>query len=390
MSQFFFQGNIPASKSLFNRALILQSFSPALEIHGQSSCDDVLQMKAALKQLSLGKTVFCGEAGTVLRFMALRASRQAGTYFLTGESSLLKRPQKELLSILGALSVECELEEDGLHIRSQGWKKPSKPIEINREISSQFASGLALSSWNLDFVLEFQMAAGVSEGYWEMTLQMLRSVGMEVNRRGENWIIPSEQKIKKSGIQLEPDYSSCFAIAAAAALSGKAVLTNMTASSTQPDFMFIDLLKQMGAKIIQSQNRLEVEAPSELKALDANLSSSPDLFPVLSILCAFAKGTSNLRGAGHLVFKESNRIQKTAELLQKMGARFQVYPDGIQIEGPAKIQNPLSFRFDPAQDHRMAMAAGLLRLKSVNVEILHPQVVNKSFPEFWNFIGINP
>src|SRR5215469_7307474 len=103
-----FIGHVPASKSILNRALILQSFEPDLKIYGVSDSDDVVKMKAGIKALKDQAMIDCGEGGTVLRFLALRASREKGRHKLTGSARLINRPQGELVKILSESDVTAK------------------------------------------------------------------------------------------------------------------------------------------------------------------------------------------------------------------------------------------------------------------------------------------
>jgi len=390
MKPFRFQGDIPASKSMMNRALLVQSHDPQIQISGNSNCDDVRHMKMAIAAFIQKKEMNCGEAGTVIRFMSLRASREKGVFRLIGSPRLLNRPQDDLVYLLDQLSVRCQLLPNQIVVQSEGWKKPLVPLRVHRNSSSQFATALLLNSWNLPFDLEFEMKTGVSEGYWQMSVDMARLFGMKIENKGDFWRIPMGQKPDHFEISVEPDYSSAFAIAAAGALAGETVITNSTGKSFQPDFQFVSILKKMGASIQQTGSRLSIQKSAELKANDVNLQSSPDLFPVLAVLCAFAKGESWLRGAPHLVHKESDRIAKTGELLRLAGFICSAKNDGLHIVGQGSKFRPTGFKFDPDQDHRMAMAAGLLKLMGYEVQIQNPQVVSKSYPEFWQALGVKP
>jgi 3-phosphoshikimate 1-carboxyvinyltransferase len=387
---FRFQGEIPASKSMMNRALLVQSYFPQVKITGNSNCDDVRHMKQALVSFIQKKEIHCGEAGTVIRFMSLRASRDKGNFHLTGSPRLLGRPQDDLVYMLNQLSVGCQLMPNQILVQSEGWKKPLMPLNVHRQSSSQFATALLLNSWNLPFDLEFDMKPGVSEGYWLMSVEMARHFGMEIEKKGDRWKVPSGQKPSEFNFFTEPDYSSAFAIAAAGALAGQATITNGTLTSYQPDFEAFNILKKMGVSVEQTGSKIEVKKPAQLKAIDVSLGSSPDLFPVLAVLCAFAKGESWLQGAPHLVHKESNRIAKTHELLKAAGLISSLKSDGLHIVGLGSQIRPKSFVFDPDQDHRMAMAAGLFKLMEFDVEIRSPQVVSKSYPEFWQALGVQP
>lgn len=391
MSTRLFQVEIPASKSMMNRALLIQSFFPELKISGDSTCDDVRNMKRAIAAMIQRKDIDCGEAGTVLRFMGLRCAREKGNFKLLGKPSLMKRPHQEMVYILEQLGVQCELFSDQIVINSSGWKKPLVPLQIPRETSSQFATGLLLAAWDLNFDLEFDMKSGVSEAYWQMSLHMAQDLGMQIEKKRDVWRILSHQKLNKSVVEAEIDYSSAFAMAVAGAIAGKTIITNATENSIQPDFAFIKMMQKMGISVQHKSSHLQIEMPKEMRPIDINLDSTPDLFPCLAILCAFAKGESVLRGASHLVHKESNRLAKTMELLQQARITCSQKEKAFHIVGTGlNPKSDFEFTFDTAHDHRMAFAAGLMKLKGFNIHIRNPLVVNKSFPEFWSLTGIRP
>lgn len=385
-----FQVSIPASKSMMNRALLVQSFFPDLKIIGDSQCDDVKNMKRAVVSLIRKTDIECGEAGTALRFMGMRASRETGTFRLKGQPGLMRRPHQELIYLLEQLSVTCQVQSDQILISGQGWKKPLIPLRIHRDKSSQFASGLLLSAWNLDFDLEFEMKGGVSESYWNMSVKMAQDLGMEIHKKNDFWKIPGKQKIATVELKTEPDYSSAFAIAVAGALTGKTTILNAGKDSLQPDFVFIEIMRKMGIKVSYTDSTLDIEMPEEIKPIDINLDNCPDLFPCLAVLCAFAKGESVLRGAPHLAFKESDRLAKTTELLEKAQIKCSAKDRAFHIVGHGFASKLSSFAFDTDHDHRMAFAAGLLKLKGYDIRIQNPGVVSKSFPEFWKVLGIQP
>lgn len=374
-----------------NRALIAQSFEPRLQLIGDSSCDDVVHMKASLKKLGKSSVLDCGEGGTTLRFLAFRVSRMKGEFLLKGTSRLLSRPQKEIQTILRQLGVEVRFEKKGIRIISDGWKTPQKALTVSAKDSSQFLSALFLNAWGLDFDLKIKVAGKITSlGYFEMTLQLLKELGFKYSRRGGNYVIPRGQKIKLKKYLVEPDLSSLFSVAAFAAVSGKAVFQDFPKKSLQPDLAFTGIFKKMGIAEAKTAKQLSVKSPVHLKPVKANLQNSPDLFPVLAVLCSFAEGKSVLYGAPQLAFKESNRIRKTAELLMKSGVSCKPRKDGMEIEGRGFNMKSKRFRFDPDKDHRLAFAAALLKYFGEDIQIQDPDVVRKSFPEFWKYVGVRP
>lgn len=394
MSVFRYDGVIPASKSYFNRALICASYSGSgsVLLRGESSCDDVIKMQEAFARLETQSSYDCGSAGTVLRFLALRASRIPGRHILKGTPRLMSRPQEDLQEILTQLSVKLERYSDHLVIQGDGWKLKEPTLKVNREKSSQFVSGILLNAWNLDFPLSISWdPGGVSEGYWQMSVQVVKDFGMELEQDSSGLRIPAQAKIKVREYEVESDISSTFAIAAYAALNGEATFRHFPFQTLQPDKVFLQILEKMGVGIEKTSAQVRVfrKYPDtlHLHGVNWNLNECPDLFPVLATLCGFAKGPSRLDGAPHLIFKESNRIQKTAELLHHMGVQTKILPDGMEIHPPqsrAIVDRP--FDYDPDHDHRLAFAASLLASQNYPIHILHSDVVNKSFPEFWQIL----
>ena len=196
--------------------------------------------------------------------------------------------------------------------------------------------------------------------------------------------------MKAEAIRAETDLSSAFAIAALAAVAGRAVIEEFPEKSLQPDSVFPEILRAMGAGVKREGTSLIVEKARELRAVEWNLLDCPDLFPVLATVCAQANGRSRLFGAPHLAHKESSRIESTARLLRNLGTTFEAKPDGMEVEGGAIRLD--AFDFDPEHDHRLAMAAAVAHAGGANVRVLHPSVVDKSFPEFWQILdrGLKP
>lgn len=389
---FFYRGTIGASKSLFNRSALVQSFFPAVKVVGDSACDDVQHMREAVVSFNQKKEIHCGDAGTVLRFMGMRVSREPGTFHLTGSPRLLQRPQQDMAFILAQLGVQVDLQPHGLVIQGNGWKKPLIPIRVHREKSSQFATGLLLSSWDLPFDLELELAPpGLHDSYWNMSLAFAEQLGMELQfkKSRDHFIIPAHQSTQMPTLNVEPDYSSMFAIAALAALGGEARVEGVQLESLQPDYEFVAMMQKMKIPILIENDVLGVLKAPKILAQDFILRDTPDMFPVLSVLLAHADGHSRVSGAPRLIYKESNRIRKTADLLDKMGVPNEILPDGLKIEGQGLKMKKRIFDFDPDQDHRMAMAAGILQRIGWNIQLAHPEVVNKSFPEFWQILGLH-
>lgn len=385
---FHFSGSLEISKSWMNRALILQSYNSGIQIQGESSADDVVLLKNALDDFKNGKKEFhVGLGGTTFRFLALRLSRVSGEFTIHGEEKLFSRPQNELIHVLNQLGVTAELSKNSLKVKSEGWQKPVKAIQINTDQSSQFLSSFVLNAMDLDFDLEYQTSQQItSEGYYQYTLDLIKKCGVDVSDRKIR-----SQKLKTTVLKGEVDVSSAFSLIAAGILAGDVEIKNWSDKSSQPDMQFVQFFKEMGISFISGESEFKIKQQSGFKNLQANLKDCPDLFPVLSVLCAFAEGKSHLFGAHQLVFKESNRIQKTYDLLSRCGFTVEMQDDGLKVHGNpnTRYRTKDLIHFDPEGDHRMAFAAALLQIKGFPVIITEPTVITKSYPQFYQHIGLD-
>ena len=386
--KFHFVGRGPASKSLLNRAWIVKSYFPDFQITNSSTCDDIKIIKTAIQNFKQNKEIFCGQSASAFRFMALRVSREKGCHILTGSEQLLKRPHQPLLTILRQLGVECSFHKTKkLIIKSHGWMPQGDSLIVPSQISSQFASAVLLNGWNLDndFFISLEGSV-VSSRYLDMTVSFLKNLGFQIQGQPPEFKILKKQKLSQYTYTAEPDMSCLFTLACFAVLNGKAVFTPWCENSLQPDAVFPDILEKMGVSIEHKNNSLKVKTCPLLKGCSLNLSSTPDLFPCLSVLCALTCGQSHLFGAGHLKYKESSRLLLIAELMQKINRKIELQDNGLKIHGSTIRENKETIFFDPQDDHRMAMAGALLKFSGFDIEIKNPSCVNKSFPEFWRII----
>lgn len=385
---------ISSSKSLMNRALILQSYFPSLEIEGYSKSEDVLNLKESLKNIGSKNELYVGEGGTTLRFLALRVSRFPGTWILRGKDSLFRRPQSGLAQLMNQLGIESHWHENFVEIFSEGWKIPQETIPIDVKDSSQFATSLLLNACDLPMDLKFSIDKNQnSESYFDLSLQFYREMGLDILETLPNEVqrvfsIAARQKPKKQSVKVEIDLSSAFSIASLAALHQNIEIKNFPFDSAQPDLEFLNVFRKMGISSQKKEQSLIVKQTKALIPVEVDLKNCPDLFPVLAALCSQSSGVSRLKGARQLIHKESNRLFKTKELLDLCQIPNRLLEDGLEISGCSVLQNTSDIIFNPASDHRMAMAAAVMKSLGYKIKILHPEVVDKSFPEFWQMTGI--
>ncbi len=344
-----------------------------------------------LKQLSLREPIDCGDAAAVLRFLALRASRVPGRHILFGSSRLMQRKHEPLVEILGQLKVRARLMSDNVVIEGDGWPSREIEIKVDRSYSSQFASAILLNSWKLENPVKINWTGKVvSDGYWQMSLRLAQKLGLAVSRCEDSVTIGVGGTPDLDWSLMEPDMSSAFAICGLAAVGGKCIIRSFPKESLQPDSIFVSVLEKLGVPVKWQGEDLVVERVEELKPISMDLSNCPDMFPVLSLICAFARGHSHLFGASHLAYKESNRIKKTAELVRLIGRDCTETLDGLIIRGQkqnSEYEALGGIIFDPDRDHRLVMAAGVAKAAGLNLVVRHPKVVHKSFP---GYLEISP
>lgn len=367
------------SKSIVNRALIINSFS-GHDYKFNSNSQDVLILQKALNKL--GHKVFdLGEGGTSFRFFLARVSRLKGSFTIKISERLFQRPHNRLFDALESLGVNLKFSENTIHLDSCGWTK--NEIEVDCEKSTQFISAILLSSFNLSFDLTIYLKnLNSSLSYFYMTLEVLTLSGLNYSFDGKKIVIKKNQPAGVFKFR-SPDLSSCFSLASAGVLSNGVLIKNLLNQKYfQGDKVFLDIFKQLGINYKQDHLGTLFNKKETLNSIEANLKDSPDLLPVLGVLCSFSDGISTLKGIKNCRYKESNRVKKTLELLKACGVEVLENEDYLEITGGVNLESKYSF--DPDQDHRMAMAAGILGLKIKGLKVLNKEVVNKSYPSFWD------
>lgn len=398
---------VPPSKSLTQRALVCAALAPGPStICNPLEAGDTQLMGSALKALgvrlgrsrklwgvegvrelfpSRGGTLRLGNAGTAMRFLTPVVALGRGSWTLDGSDRMRQRPLGDLLAALRALGVNARSYRgnDCPPVEIQAGGLPGGEVSIRGSISSQFLSGLLLAAPRAmgDLTIHVEGTL-VSRPYVELTLQVMREFGASVA------VDPGSFRVKATGYtptgyDVEGDASSaCWWFAAAAVTGGRARVRGIPAESVQGDLAFLDLVEAMGCRVTRSSDDdgdfIEVEGGS-LRGVDANMADLPDAAPALGAVALFASSPTRIYGAAHLRAKESDRIAGLASCLGAMGAMVEEHRDGLTIR-PGTLR---AATLDPLDDHRLAMAGAVAGLGIGGVEILNPECVGKSYPEFF-------
>jgi 3-phosphoshikimate 1-carboxyvinyltransferase len=391
--------SLASSKSVLNRALIVQSFFPELKLDYNEKFlgDDVLHLRESLKDINQKDVFNCGEGAAPLRFLAIRLSRLKGHFEILGSQRLLSRPHDSLVNVLEQLGCRnILLTGKSLCFESSGIWPLS--VSLSTDQTSQVYSALLLSSWNLAHDFEINLASTMaSESYAQMTELMLQEMGLHFEKASNFFQIKAHQKIKINKYSIEPDMSCAAAVAALGLIKKGVILKDLPSNSLQGDRVFFEWLSAMGADFLvstQEHNKIKITIhPSLLVGIEVNLSSTPDLFPVLAALASRATSKSTFFGLDNLNSKESPRLNRIQGLLAALGVKSRILKSEERSSGNVFEVLPAAFseqlwpdqiiKFSPDQDHRLAMAAAVLQLSGAPLEIQNPRCVKKSFPNFW-------
>lgn len=378
---------LPYSKSISNRALILQALSGnKIQISHLSSASDTLELTAALKHTE--ENVLTGEGGTTYRFLTAYFAQLKGKWALAGSGRMNERPIGGLVDGLVQAGAEITyLGEIGYPpVKIIGRKLEGGTVKLDSAESSQFVSAMLMVApfmqKGLEIIFNYKQ---VSAPYINMTIRMLREQGINILEE-ENRIIIKNGKFLNKPIDVEPDWSSVAFVYQLAAVAPEAdiLIPGLAKTGLQGDESAADIFRQFGVETIFEEAGARILKRGEghiAKTFEAYLSGTPDLVISIAVTCAILGIRATLFGVGHLRYKESDRIASLKIELIKIGARTEFDGERLTII-PGKISTG-SLLIDPHNDHRIAMAFSAIALMYREIKIIDYQVVEKSFPNFW-------
>ena len=332
--------------------------------------------------------LFCGNNGTMLRFLTASLTTIPGVWQLDGSDRLRKRPLGPLVEALRQLGAQIEyLEEKGFApLRIQGGSLEGGRTEIDAGLSSQFASAILMAATAARQAVELRVRSLTSAPYFDLTLDTLGHFQARVESLGaETWeILPG--RLQGGRWTMEGDFSAAAYPAAAAALTaGRVRIEGVSPQSKQGDRRFLEVLARMGARVEWIAGILQVTGSSRLQSVNVDFSDMPDQVPTLAALAPFAVGTTTIDNVPHLRLKESDRLAAMATELRRLGAELDELPAGLKVSG-SWAEGPVpsnGVRVETYGDHRIAMSLAVCGLRRPGVTVKEPAVVAKSYPEFW-------
>lgn len=336
-------------------------------------------------------TLDLDNSGTSLRLLTTLALLCNNPVILTGSARMQERPIGPLAEALPAIGGTVEFrKQPGYPPLEVSGKLRGGPVEIDGSVSSQFISSILMAAPYAEQEVEVTIPSPpASASYLDITLSVMEAFGATVTRHGyERFAVSNSHKYKGRRYAIEGDYSSAsYFFAIAALCGGKVTVTKLAPDSVQGDRRFLDALAAMGCRVTYGKDEATVESTGELCGIAFDMSASPDTVQTLCMVAAMATTPTTITGISHLKFKESDRINGTAERLRALGGDVTVGEDSLTIR-PAPLHGGI---IDPANDHRTAMSFAVLGLAVGGIEITGAECVNKSFPGFWDAVkGLIP
>ncbi len=383
---------ISGSKSESNRLLVLQKFYPNLILKNLSNAEDTQLLQAALA--SDNSTIDVHHAGTAMRFLAAYFAMQEGReVILTGSERMQQRPIKILVDALQSLGADIQyLTNEGFPpLKIQGKKITKNIVELSATVSSQYISALILIAPQLENGLTIDLKGKITSlPYLKMTLQLLENIGITTTFNDTRIQIQPLESIKNNQtIAVESDWSSAsyfYSLVAISEIGTKISLKTYKENSLQGDKILIEIYKNFGVETHFTDEIIclkKINKPT-LQTFEKNLMECPDIAQTLVVTCFGLGINCNFTGLHTLKIKETDRLQALKTELEKVGASVSITENSIQIQTTIKniIENS-EIEISTYNDHRMAMAFAPLALK-FPIKINNAEVVNKSYPNFWN------
>ena len=328
------------------------------------------------------------DSGTALRFLTAYFSVKEGCEVeLTGSARLCERPISPLVDAMRSLgaSIEYVGDEGFAPLLIKGMRLKGGDVNLDASASSQFASALAMVAPLMDEGLRINLGGQIpSLPYLKMTLSMLQHRRVDAHIEAYTAIIP-HGSLKSVEAESESDWTAAsywYAIAAVSA--GWVTIPGLSKNSLQGDAVLQSLGERFGVLTEFTDGTAELSATPDLfSRLDMDMADYPDLVPAVAVAGYLTGIPYVFTGVANLRYKESDRIAVLTENLAKIGAVTEAGPDTFAWEGERMplMQMP---EIDPHGDHRMAMAFAAASLFIPGITILHPEVVEKSYPGFFD------
>lgn len=387
--------NLPASKSISNRALIINALAGGMaRLDNLSDCDDTSVMLHALRDLP--EVIDVKAAGTAMRFLTAYLSITEETHVVTGSERMKHRPIGVLVEALRYLGAEIDyLGEEGYPpLRITGRPLEGGRIDMPGNVSSQYVSALMMAAPAMRKGLELRLTGEIaSRPYIDLTLWVMGEFGADAEWSDIDTITVKPKAYARQEYQIENDWSGSSYWYELLALcdddESKICLTGLMDGSRQGDSVVRYVFSLLGVKTSFQGHGQDIPTTVGLSRhlrtiprLDYDFVNSPDLAQTLAAGCCGMNIPFHFKGLGSLRIKETDRIEALKTELRKLGYVLESRNDAELIWNGERCEASMA-PIDTYEDHRMAMAFAPLAMVFPGLRIKDPQVVSKSYPHFW-------
>ena len=402
--------NVPGSKSLSNRALLLAALAEGeTELTNLLDSEDIEHMLNALTKLGINyrlsedKTqcvvqgnggafnvaepleLFLGNAGTAMRPLCAALAASNVDTVLTGEPRMEERPIGDLVDALREADADVTyLKNEGFPpLQIKGKTLNGGEMSVDGSVSSQFLTALLMAAplFSGDVTIRIKGEL-VSKPYIDITLDTMAKFGVTVeNDNYQTFTVSGDAKYIAPGkFMVEGDASSASYFLAAGAIKGGTVrVTGIGQNSIQGDIRFADVLEAMGATVVWNDEYVEITG-APLKGVNMDMNHIPDAAMTIATTALFAEGPTTMTNIYNWRVKETDRLAAMATELQKLGAKVEEGHDYIKVWPTDSLKHA---EIDTYNDHRIAMCFSLVALSDTPVTINDPGCTRKTFPDYF-------
>lgn len=381
---------LPASKSISNRALILHALSGgSTRPENLSDCDDTQVMIRALDHMP--DVIDIHAAGTAMRFLTAYLCVTPGTHTITGTERMRQRPIRILVDALRTLGARIDYagNEGFPPLRINGTQLTGSEIELAGNVSSQYISALLMIGAVLPVGLKLRLTGDIiSRPYINLTLQLMHDFGAQARWTSENSISVAPGGYHDTPFRVESDWSAAsywYQMTALATGSPEVELLGLFANSAQGDSRGAELFARLGVQTEYTPQGVKLRKQGHpVVRLDEDLVDIPDLAQTFVVTCCLLDVPFRFTGLQSLKIKETDRICALITELRKLGYVIHAEQDSILWWDGERCPADEQPGIDTYEDHRMAMAFAPACLVCPSIRINEPQVVSKSYPRYWD------
>ena len=381
---------LPASKSISNRALILHALSGgSTRPENLSDCDDTQVMIRALDHMP--DVIDIHAAGTAMRFLTAYLCVTPGTHTITGTERMQQRPIRILVDALRTLGARIDYagNEGFPPLCINGTQLTGSEIELAGNVSSQYISALLMIGAVLPVGLKLRLTGNIiSRPYINLTLQLMHDFGAQAGWTSESSIDVTPGGYRDTPFRVESDWSAAsywYQMTALATGSPEVELLGLFANSAQGDSRGAELFARLGVQTEYTPQGVKLRKQGHpVVRLDEDLVDIPDLAQTFVVTCCLLDVPFRFTGLQSLKIKETDRICALITELRKLGYVIYAEQDSILWWDGERCPADEQPSIDTYEDHRMAMAFAPACLVCPSIRINEPQVVSKSYPRYWD------